>query len=135
MHFTVIVLTHALIRYSTTLGLTLCLVLQKCKTLQLFVNSGRCTALYSPKQNRRIMTAVLYSPIRTEFPSLIHSYPEGAPLCPNAECTGCRINNECPDPVRRERYVWRAVRPLMIRRTLASRVATEWARTSSLFIM
>ncbi|GIX83341.1 hypothetical protein CDAR_97661 [Caerostris darwini] len=40
------------------------------------------------------------------------------------KCTGCRINNECPDPVHRERYVWRAVRPLMIRRTLASRVAT-----------
>ncbi|GIY71562.1 hypothetical protein CEXT_132761 [Caerostris extrusa] len=62
-------------------------------------------ALYSPKQNRHIMTAVLYSPIRTEFPSLIYSYPEGAPLCPDAECTGCLINNECPDPVHRERYV------------------------------
>ncbi|GIY71560.1 hypothetical protein CEXT_132751 [Caerostris extrusa] len=86
----------------------------------LFVNSG----LYSPKRNRRIMTAVLYSPIRTEFPSLIYSYPEGAPLCPDAECTGCRINNECPDPVHWERYVWSAVRLLMIRRTLASRVAT-----------
>ncbi|GIX83344.1 hypothetical protein CDAR_97681 [Caerostris darwini] len=68
--------------------------------------------------------AVLYSPIITEFPSLIYSYPEGGPLCPNAECPGCRINNECPDPVHRERYVRRAVRPLMIRRTLASRVAT-----------
>ncbi|GIY71558.1 hypothetical protein CEXT_132741 [Caerostris extrusa] len=64
------------------------------------------------------MTAVLYSPIRAKFPSLIYSYPESAPLCPDAECTGYRINNECLHPVHRERYVRSAFRPQMIRRTL-----------------